>query len=114
MSIEQAKTKARYKKEQQQHNLALVAAVISNTYFPFIVANRKNTYTTYDFIAEMAVAFTGHCKAHNYVLGKDPALDREGIVNWAKDCLTQHPDFKDTEEPKGDKNKYTTAWDKQQ
>jgi hypothetical protein len=95
MNIEQAKTKALSKKEQELHNVALIAAVISNTYFHFIVANRKNSYTTYEFIAEMAMAFSGYCKAHKYVMGKDPVLDREGIINWCKDALAQHPDFKD-------------------
>lgn len=99
MHIEQEKTKKLSKKEQELHNLALTAAVITQTYFAFIVANRKNSYLTYDFIAEMAVAFTGHCKAHKYIMGKDPALDREGIINWTRDCLSEHPDFKDIVKP---------------
>lgn len=99
MSIEQEKPKTLTKKDQELHSLALTAAVITQTYFAFIVSNRKNSYLTYDFIAEMAVAFIGHCKAHKYVMGNDPFMDREGIINWTKDCLNEHPDFKDIVKP---------------
>jgi hypothetical protein len=102
MSTEQAKTKKLSKGERKLSNAALVAAVISNTFFQFILENRKNSYTTYEFIAEMAVSFLGHCERHKYVIGKDPAQDREGIVNWCRDVLNQHPDFKDAVEPVGE------------
>lgn len=95
MKIEQAKTKKLSKNEQRLHNAAIVAAVITNTFFSFILVNRKNSFSTYDFIAEMATSFLGHCDNHKYVLGKDTLNDRDGIINWCRDVLAEHPDFKD-------------------
>lgn len=93
MIQEQVKTKKPSKRDRQLNNAALISAVISNTFFQFILNNRKNSYLTYEFIAEMAIAFLGHCQINKYIIGKNPALDREGIINWCKDVLKEHPDF---------------------
>lgn len=89
------KTKKLSKREQHIWNTAIVSAVISNTFFGFIVANRKNSFLAYNFIAEMTEMFMLDCHKNKYVLGVNQPNDREAVINWCKDALAEHPDFKD-------------------
>lgn len=83
------------KKEQIVMDTAWVSAVISNVYFPFILSVKKNSYTTFSFISELTLLFLQDCRKHKYIVGKNPINDREGIINWVKDYLREHEDFKD-------------------
>lgn len=97
---EQEKTKKLSKSEQHIQNTAITSAVISSTFFPFIVANRKNSFLAYDFIAEMTEMFMLHCKKNKYTLGENRVNDRESLIDWCRDALMEHPDFKDVK-PEG-------------
>lgn len=86
------------KKQKEFNDIAFVSAVISYTFFRFIADNRKNIFKAYEFIGEMTEMFLKHCADNNYVLGENLLNDKDGIVNWCKDCLREHPSFKDPEE----------------